>query len=160
MIRNQKRTSSVINNIKIIPISYLSIYFYIYLTLNDQKSLFFFSYILFSTLFLHTSWYLIWYQKVEFFTFTKGRDIMKFLDWVLSGKGSSYFILFNKFDFMDSTNLTYCHELKRRVVLFEPSCYLQPIMCFNIITRSKRYSLFPILSSLIGPSLCNFRITL
>ncbi|MCE0480699.1 hypothetical protein HAX54_037750, partial [Datura stramonium] len=37
---------------------------------------------------------------------------------------------------------------------------LQPIMRFNIITGSKRYSLFPILSGLIEPSLCNFRISL
>lgn len=44
--------------------------------------------------------------------------------------------------------------------LFETPCDLQPIMCFNIITRSKRYSLFPILSSLIKPSLRNFRISL
>lgn len=83
---------------------------------------------------------------------------MKFADWILSGKGPSYFILLKKL--LLWTQKTYCHELKKRVVLFEPSCYLQPIMCFNIITRSKRYSLFPILSSLIGPSLCNFRITL
>jgi hypothetical protein len=33
-------------------------------------------------------------------------------------------------------------------------------MCFNIITGSKCYSLFPILSSLIKPSLGNFRIAL
>ncbi|GER57860.1 cysteine proteinases superfamily protein [Striga asiatica] len=33
-------------------------------------------------------------------------------------------------------------------------------MCFNIITRSKRYSLFPILSGLIKPSFRNFRISL
>nr|pir hypothetical protein 77 - common tobacco chloroplast [Nicotiana tabacum]prf//1211235AD ORF 77 [Nicotiana tabacum] len=33
-------------------------------------------------------------------------------------------------------------------------------MRFNIITGSKRYSLFPILSGLIEPSLCNFRISL
>ncbi|XP_020262654.1 uncharacterized protein At4g14100-like [Asparagus officinalis] len=47
-----------------------------------------------------------------------------------------------------------------KIVLFETPRDLQPIMCFNIITWSKRYSLFPILSSLIGPSLRNFRITL
>ena len=33
-------------------------------------------------------------------------------------------------------------------------------MCFNIIPRSKRYSLFPILGGLIKPSLRNFRISL
>ncbi|KAJ0959141.1 hypothetical protein HanPSC8_Chr00c451g0808591 [Helianthus annuus] len=33
-------------------------------------------------------------------------------------------------------------------------------MSFNIITRSKCYSLFPILSGLVEPSLCNFRIPL
>lgn len=51
-------------------------------------------------------------------------------------------------------------KLKRKVVLFKPPCDLQPIMCFYIITWSKRYSLFPILRSLIGPSLRNFRIPL
>lgn len=45
-------------------------------------------------------------------------------------------------------------------LLFETSGDLQPIMCFNIITRGKGYSLFPILSGLIKPSLCNFRIPL
>lgn len=44
--------------------------------------------------------------------------------------------------------------------LFEASSDLQPIMCFNIIIRSKRYSLFPILSGLIEPSLRNCRISL
>ncbi|KAF5791778.1 hypothetical protein HanXRQr2_Chr09g0398661 [Helianthus annuus] len=33
-------------------------------------------------------------------------------------------------------------------------------MSFNIITRSKCYSLFPILSGLVEPSLRNFRIPL
>ena len=37
---------------------------------------------------------------------------------------------------------------------------LQPIMRFNIITGGKRYSLFPILSGLIEPSLRNFGIAL
>lgn len=61
-----------------------------------------------------------------------------------------------------SKNQTYFNSLKKRMVLFEFEALrdLQPIMCFNIITWSKRYSLFPILSSLIGPSLRNFRITL
>ena len=59
---------------------------------------------------------------------------------------------------MDPT--TNFNELKKRVVLFETPRDLQPIMCFNIITRSKRYSLFPILSGLIKPSLRNFRISL
>lgn len=45
-----------------------------------------------------------------------------------------------------------------RCLLFETSRDLQPIMCFNIITRGKRYSLFPILNGLIKPSLYNFRI--
>ena len=44
--------------------------------------------------------------------------------------------------------------------LFKPPRDLQPIMRFNIITWSKRYSLFPILSRLIGPSFRNFRISL
>ena len=35
------------------------------------------------------------------------------------------------------------------VFLFETPHDFQPIMCFNIITRSKCYSLFPILSGLI-----------
>ena len=37
------------------------------------------------------------------------------------------------------------------VLLFETSSDLQPIMRFNIITRSKCYSLFPILSGLVEP---------
>lgn len=45
-------------------------------------------------------------------------------------------------------------------LLFETPRDLQPIMCFNIITRSKRYSLFPILGSLIEPSFRYFRISL
>ena len=59
---------------------------------------------------------------------------------------------------MDPT--TNFNELKKRVVLFETPRDLQPIMCFNIITWTKRYSLFPILSGLIEPSLRNFRISL
>jgi len=43
---------------------------------------------------------------------------------------------------------------------FETFGDLQPITCFNIITWSEHYSLFPILSSLIGPNFCNFRIAL
>ena len=46
------------------------------------------------------------------------------------------------------------------VFLFETSCDLQPILRFNIISWSKRYSLFPILRGLIEPSLRNFRISL
>lgn len=49
---------------------------------------------------------------------------------------------------------------KKRVLLFETPCDLQPILCFNIISGSKRYGLFPILSGLIEPSLRNFRISL
>lgn len=44
--------------------------------------------------------------------------------------------------------------------LFEAPRDRQPILCFNIITRRKRYSLFPILSSLSEPSLRHFRISL
>lgn len=44
--------------------------------------------------------------------------------------------------------------------LFEAPRDRQPILCFNIITRSKRYSLFPILSGLSEPSLRHFRIAL
>lgn len=69
----------------------------------------------------------------------------------------------NLFYLIDGSNkTTNFNELKKKVVLFEfetPSD-LQPIMCFNIITRTKSYSLFPILSSLIEPSLRNFRIPL
>lgn len=46
------------------------------------------------------------------------------------------------------------------MLLFETPCDLQPILCLNIIPGSKRYSLFPILSGLIEPSLRNFRISL
>ena len=46
------------------------------------------------------------------------------------------------------------------LLLFETPRDLQPIMRFNIIPRSKRYSLFPILGGLIEPSLRNFRISL
>lgn len=51
---------------------------------------------------------------------------------------------------------------KRSMVLFKFKALrnLQPVLCFNIISRSKRYSLFPIFSSLIKPSFRNFRITL
>ncbi|KAL4202128.1 hypothetical protein AMTRI_Chr02g219530 [Amborella trichopoda] len=59
---------------------------------------------------------------------------------------------------MDPTNNE--NQFKKRVFLFEASRDLQPIMCFNIITWSKRYRVFPILSCLIGPSLCDFRISL
>ncbi|KAL4188255.1 hypothetical protein AMTRI_Chr09g43180 [Amborella trichopoda] len=59
---------------------------------------------------------------------------------------------------MDPTNNE--NQFKKRVFLFEAPRDLQPILCFNIITWSKRYSLFPILSCLIGPSLCDFRISL
>jgi hypothetical protein len=59
-------------------------------------------------------------------------------------------------DFIDVSK----NQMKKRVVSFEPPCDLQPIVCLNIITWSQRYSLFPILSSLIEPSLRNFRITL
>src|SRR4051812_20923543 len=44
--------------------------------------------------------------------------------------------------------------------LVETPRNLQPILCFNIITRSKRYSLFPILGGLVEPSLRNFGISL
>lgn len=44
--------------------------------------------------------------------------------------------------------------------LFEAPRDRQPILCFNIITRRKRYSLFPILSGLSEPSLRHFRISL
>lgn len=46
------------------------------------------------------------------------------------------------------------------ILLFETPRDPQPILCFNIIPRSKRYRLFPILSGLIEPSLRNFRISL
>lgn len=49
---------------------------------------------------------------------------------------------------------------KNFLLLFETPRDLQPIMRFNIISRSKCYSLFPILSGLIEPSLRNFRIPL
>lgn len=44
--------------------------------------------------------------------------------------------------------------------LFETPCDLRLIMCFNIITKSKCYNLFPILSSLIEPNFHNFIISL
>ena len=68
-------------------------------------------------------------------------------------RGNNLFYLIDK-----SNKPTHFNELKKRVVLFEfeTSRDLQPIMCFNIITRAKRYSLFPIFSSLIEPSLRNF----
>ncbi|KAL4203666.1 hypothetical protein AMTRI_Chr01g105060 [Amborella trichopoda] len=59
---------------------------------------------------------------------------------------------------MDPTNNE--NQFKKRVFLFDAPRDLQPILCFNIITWSKRYNLFPILSCLIGPSLCDFRISL
>lgn len=46
------------------------------------------------------------------------------------------------------------------MLLIETPRDLQPILSLNIITRSKRYSLFPILSGLVEPSLRNFRISL
>ena len=50
-------------------------------------------------------------------------------------------------------------ETKKKF-LFETPRDRQPILCFNIITRSKRYSLFPILCGLSKPSLRHFRISL
>lgn len=50
-------------------------------------------------------------------------------------------------------------ETKKKF-LFEAPRDRQPILCFNIITRSKRYSLFPILGGLGKPSLRHFRISL
>lgn len=75
---------------------------------------------------------------------------MKFPDWLFPEDRSILFYW----------RIQYSNEFKKRVFLFEPPCDLQPIMCFNIIPWSKRYSLFPIFSSLIGPSLRNFRISL
>lgn len=50
--------------------------------------------------------------------------------------------------------------IKTFILLFEAPRDPQPILCFNIIPRSKRYRLFPILSGLIEPSFRNFRIAL
>ncbi|KAL4199178.1 hypothetical protein AMTRI_Chr03g143590 [Amborella trichopoda] len=59
---------------------------------------------------------------------------------------------------MDPTNNE--NHFKKSVFFFESPHDLQPILCFNLNTWSKRYSLLPILSCLIGPSLCDFRISL
>lgn len=71
------------------------------------------------------------------------RDIMKFFD-----------------QFFPESKFWFINEKITKTFLFETSGDLQPIMRFNIISRSKRYSLFPILSGLIKPSLRNFRISL
>lgn len=59
----------------------------------------------------------------------------------------------------------YIYRIKKKTetrgkFLFEAPRDRQPILCFNIITRSKRYRLFPILSGLSEPSLRHFRISL
>lgn len=84
---------------------------------------------------------------------SKGKDIMKFFD--------CFFQKNDPFYLTDGANKQLIKkQKKKRVLLFETSRDLQPILRFNIITRRKRYSLFPVLSGLIEPSLRNFRIAL
>lgn len=76
---------------------------------------------------------------------------MKFLDWLFLEEWFYFIWLIGQDEF---------EIIRIFLLLFETSCDLQPIMRFNIISRSKRYSLFPIFSGLIEPSLRNFRIPL
>ena len=86
---------------------------------------------------------------------------MKFFDWFFTEKWWFYLtdgankqlILTNRKNSKEKGNRLFFY-------LVETSSDFQPILCFNIITRSKCYSLFPILSGLIEPSLRNFRISL
>ena len=86
---------------------------------------------------------------------------MKFFDWFFTEKWWFYLtdgankqlILTNRKNSKEKGNRLFFY-------LVETSSDFQPILCFNIITRSKCYSLFPILSGLVEPSLRNFRIPL